>query len=74
MKFKLIIQKIIHTGRIIQLFGEAKLVQHANGQYELVGGTRADLTAAKEWISMFGHEIVLNKSTNTRRPALATRN
>ena len=68
MKLKFMLQKFINTGRIIQWFGEARLVRYANGRYELVGGTRADFTAAKEWVSLFGHEIILNRPTNARRP------
>ena len=74
MKLKFMFQKIIRHGRIIQSFGEARLVRHANGRHELIGGTRADLTAAKEWISLFGHEIVLQPPANVRRTLLETRN
>ena len=45
-------------GKVIQQFGEAKLVRHCNGQHELIGGSNADRTAAFEWVSLFAHEIV----------------
>jgi len=48
------------TGRVIQQFGNAKLIRHRNGQHELVGGTNADRTAAFEWVSLFAHEIVFS--------------
>ncbi len=51
-----------NTGRVIQEFGGAKLVRHPNGKHELVGGSRADLTAANEWVSLFAHEIVFSRS------------
>jgi hypothetical protein len=70
IKLNNVLRNIINTDRIIQWFGEARLVQHADGRYELIGGTRADLIAAREWISLFGHDIVLGKPANTRRPAL----
>jgi hypothetical protein len=50
-----------NTGRVIQEFGGAKLVRHPNGKHELVGGSRADLTAANEWVSLFAHEIVFSR-------------
>jgi len=74
MKLKCLLQKLVRHSRIIQWFGQARLVRHPNGRYELIGGTRADLTAAKEWISLFGHEIVLQPPTNARRPLLENRN
>ena len=46
------------TGKIIQQFGNAKLVRHRNGQHELIGGSNADRAAAFEWVSLFAHEIV----------------
>ena len=74
MKLKFTFLKLVRHGKIIQWFGEARLVRHPNGRYELIGGTRADFTAAKEWISLFGHEIVLQPPANLRRPMLETRN
>ena len=43
---------------IIASFGQAELVQKAGGRWELRGGSTSDLTAAKEWISLFHHEAV----------------
>jgi hypothetical protein len=54
------------NGRVIRQFGEATLLRHRNGQHQLVGGTRADRTAAVEWVSLFAHEIVF---THIARPA-----
>ena len=47
------------------LFGEAKLVQHSPGHYELIGGTEADRMLALEWASFFGHEIMLSPAPNS---------
>jgi hypothetical protein len=44
--------------QIIQAFGSAKLVKHANGKHELVGGSSADIADAKDWVGFFAHEIV----------------
>ena len=48
------------ASKVIQRFGDAKLVRHRNGQHELIGGTNADRTAAFEWVSLFAHEIVFS--------------
>jgi hypothetical protein len=45
-------------GKIVSRFGNASLIQTAEGKHELVGGSESDLAEAKEWISLFSHEIV----------------
>ena len=57
--------KIIHLfpgsrteGEVIAYFGTARLIKTVDGKYELVGGSAADRTEAKEWISLFFHEAV----------------
>ena len=57
MKLKNLIPLRYRT-KIIQQFGQAKLVKLPNGQHELIGGTDQDRTAAFEWASLFAHEIV----------------
>jgi len=42
----------------IRLFGFARLVKNANGCHELIGGTPADHAAARQWCSLFAHEVV----------------
>lgn len=44
--------------RVIQRFGQARLVLLLNGQYELIGGTDADRNDAFAWTSIFAHDIV----------------
>jgi len=43
---------------LIASFGRAKLVSRADGRLELRGGSDADRTEAKEWISLFMHDAV----------------
>ena len=59
MKLKNLIPLRYRT-KIIQQFGQAKLVKLPNGQHELLGGTDADRIAAFEWASLFAHEIVFS--------------
>jgi hypothetical protein len=49
-------------GEIIAFFGEATLVKYLNGKYELRGGSKDDRLAAKEWISMFCHHVVVGET------------
>lgn len=44
--------------RVILRFGHADLVAVQRGRLELRGGTSADRTEAKEYISLFMHEAV----------------
>jgi len=46
--------------RTIAAFGAARLVKQANGRHELVGGTADDQAAAREWCSLFAHQIVFS--------------
>jgi len=56
--------------QIVQQFGQAKLVQLPNGQYELIGGTAADRATVFEWASLFAHEMVF---THFQRHAAGSR-
>jgi hypothetical protein len=44
--------------RVLLRFGHADLVTVHNGRLELRGGSTADRTEAKEYISLFMHEAV----------------
>ena len=59
MKLSKLLPYLKDEGEIIAFFGEAKLVKHLNGKYELRGGSKDDRLAAKEWISMFCHHVVI---------------
>ena len=69
MKLKIICPGLINNSRIINRFGNAWLVQIADGQYRLVGGSSDDLAAAQEWASFFAHKIVFSQSQMRRRVA-----
>ena len=42
----------------IATFGRARLLGGGPGEYDIRGGTRADLLEAREWSSLFLHEAV----------------
>ena len=46
-------------GELIASWGEAELVRHLDGRYELRGGMPEDRQAAGEWISMFLPEAAI---------------
>ena len=48
-----------HDGEIVAYFGAARLLKKLDGTFELVGGSPGDRTEAKEWISLFLHDAVL---------------
>jgi hypothetical protein len=56
--------------QIIAVFGVARLVKNLDGRHELVGGTADDRAAAREWCSMFAHEIVFSGKPR-HNPAIA---
>ena len=41
-------------------FGNARLMRKFNGDCYILGGTRDDHAAAKEWVSMFLHEAAIS--------------
>jgi hypothetical protein len=48
-------------------FGNASLIKREDGKHELVGGDAEDYTQAKEWVSLFAHEIVFSRPTERRQ-------
>jgi hypothetical protein len=44
--------------RLIAIFGTARLMRQPNGRHELVGGSAADCTEAREWCSLFAPAVV----------------
>jgi len=48
-------------GEVIASFGQAQLVRYLDGRYELRGGSKEDRLTAKEWISMFCHDVVVTE-------------
>jgi hypothetical protein len=67
MKARHICTNIINALKIINHFGNALLVKRADGKHELVGGSDGDYTDAKEWVSLFAHEIVFKRSVKRRQ-------
>ena len=43
---------------VLAVFGRAELVHFEEGGHALLGGTPRDLIQAREWISLFGHDVV----------------
>ena len=58
---------IIKPARILLRFGRARLIRGEDGKYELVGGSEGDYTEAKEWVSLFAHEIVFSRPMKRRQ-------
>ena len=54
----------------IAAFGAARVVKMADGGHELIGGTADDRADAREWCSLFAHEIVFS-GTPRRNSAVA---
>lgn len=54
----------IKSKSIINRFGSAWLVRGSNGKTALVGGTARDFTEAKEWVSLFAHDVVFSREVN----------
>ena len=48
-------------GEIVAWIGEAKLIRFLDGKTELRGGTNDDRAAAREWMSMYWHEAVVDR-------------
>jgi hypothetical protein len=44
---------------VIARFGQAALIQLPNGGWQLKGGSEEDRLSAREWISLFMHDAVL---------------
>ena len=61
MKINTIGKRIVNTAKVINRFGNAWLIRRTNGRHELIGGTAGDFTAAKEWASLFAHDIVFSR-------------
>ncbi len=53
---------------LIARFGAARLLERPDGRAELRGGTGVERTEAKEWLSLFEHEMVLHVAL-AERPA-----
>jgi hypothetical protein len=61
MKHKSFFPWFKDEGEVIASFGQAQLVKYLDGKCELQSGSKEDRLAAKEWISMFWHEMVVRE-------------
>lgn len=61
MKFRSYFPRFKDEGEVIASFGQARLVKYLDGKYELRGGSKEDRLAAKEWISIFCHDVVVRE-------------
>ena len=61
MRIRNILSLFKDEAELIASFGEADLVRYLDGRYELRGGSRDDRLTAKEWISMFCHDVVVRE-------------
>jgi hypothetical protein len=59
MKLKDYYPSFMHEGEIVAYFGNAKLVRRSDCKFELRGGSNEDRAEAREWISIFMHEAVV---------------
>jgi hypothetical protein len=48
-----------NQGTVIACFGNAALIKKPEGSHVLAGGSRDDRSDAREWISLFMHEVVV---------------
>jgi hypothetical protein len=52
---------VLHTRRVVALFGQARLMRETDGRFALEGGNRHDRMAAIEWTSLFLPEAVVGQ-------------
>ena len=52
---------------VVALFGAAKLVRVRGSKYELRDASEDEMTAAKEWVSLFMHEAVFSAGPAAQR-------
>jgi len=56
---------------LIARFGAAELFERPDGRAELHGGSEAERTEVKEWLSLFGHDTVLRDTSRERRAGVS---
>lgn len=47
---------------VVTRFGNAALIRSRKGGWQLRGGSRSDRIEAREWISLFMHEVVVREN------------
>lgn len=63
MKINQLLQFTRNNHELIATFGAARLVRHLDGRHELIGGTPGDLAEAREWCSLYAHDLVFSPAT-----------
>jgi len=48
-------------GEVVAAWGEARLIRYLDGKLELRGGSHQDRAEAREWLSLFWHEAVVQE-------------
>ena len=48
-------------GKLVACFGGAQLIECRRGKWRLEGGSRSDRLEAREFISLFMHEVVVQE-------------
>ena len=62
MKIKHLADDSKNKGRLVARFGTAALIEKRRGCWLLQGGSRSDKIEAREWISLFMHEAVVQEN------------
>jgi len=62
MKLRNPIHLFSDEGEVLAQFGQAALIRKTDGKWQLRGGSRADRLTAREWISLFKHDVVVPKN------------
>jgi hypothetical protein len=60
MKLKDFFPPFKAAGQVVARWGDSKLLRHLDGKMELRGGSREDRAQAREWLSLFWHEAVVD--------------
>lgn len=71
MNIKRLFSMVDGNETVVATFGHARLIRHSNGRHELVGGSRAEHSAAREWCSLFGHELVFSSRIGSESSEIA---
>jgi len=63
---------VVPTGcSLIRRFGRATLWTDRQGCWRLLGGRRTERLEAREWVSLFCHDALVNTTESAELPALA---
>ena len=58
---------------VIAQFGDAQLIQTLDHKFKLQGGSASDQIEAREWISMFLHDVVVEMPKRNGPPSSGVR-